>query len=306
MKAGYVYKRKLKKKAISQWKLRYMQISNNSLFYYSSPSDTKALGEIRLISTKVRKIAATDNKPFCLEMTTSNAVYHIATDKENDLLEWIDVIDKIKENIFTKGEEEVVNDNANNNHSNSNGNSAITSSSLSSSSSSLPSSQSLDDKEKKKSINILQKKFATLNRVSKREENIQISVISTSPLASSTSSANNNENEHGHSGAPSVPKPEISPAERMKSKKESVIHEIISTERDYVNDLEIITEQYLKTLEAKKLIRNDQRDAIFGNIDELIPIHSHLLSELEREFDEEDPNFASVFVDFVRSFHHIY
>ena len=52
-------------------------------------------------------------------------------------------------------------------------------------------------------------------------------------------------------------------------------------------------------MESKNLLKAEQKDTLFGNIDDLIPIHQHLFAELEREYDEEDPNFAAVFIDFV-------
>jgi hypothetical protein len=176
----------------------------------------KPLGEIRLISTKVRKITDT-GKPFCLEMTTHNAVYHIATDKEQDLIEWIDVIDRLKENIFTKGGME-------DDHP-----SPVSSPSPLEKHSSNA-NLSNDDKDKKNisSINLVKKKFQTLNRPNKKDDFV-ISVASSPAIITSPS--------------PSLTSPTIAPSdnnEPPKSKKESVIFEIINTERDYVNDLDII------------------------------------------------------------------
>ena len=145
-----------------------------------------------------------------MEMTTSNAVYHIATDKESDLHEWIEVIENIKEQIFVKGDEEGNKD------------------------ASTPSDNTVNpplDKDRKNlSINLMKKKFATLNKPKKSsEEHMTIHALPSfntpappSPVVDDT------------------PKVEIPLAERMKAKKASVLQEIVNTERDYVADLEII------------------------------------------------------------------
>ena len=53
-------------------------------------------------------------------------------------------------------------------------------------------------------------------------------------------------------------------------------------------------------MESYKLLRGDQKDAIFGNFMDLVPIHRNLLNELEIEYANEHPNFASIFEKFVR------
>ena len=79
----------------------------------------------------------------------------------------------------------------------------------------------------------------------------------------------------------------------------AIIKEIIHTERDYVNDLEVLVNFYLKPLETYGILKKDFKDAIFGNVENLVPIHQEFLAKLEEEYTKEDPHFSIPFSEIV-------
>ncbi|TPX30848.1 hypothetical protein SeMB42_g07856 [Synchytrium endobioticum] len=68
---------------------------------------------------------------------------------------------------------------------------------------------------------------------------------------------------------------------KAEKQRQEVIYEAIQTERDYVNDLEIITEIYMKTLRKNKLLRPKDLSVIFSNIETILPMNQELLKLLE-------------------------
>ncbi|KAJ3116908.1 Myosin 10A, isoform D [Phlyctochytrium bullatum] len=79
-------------------------------------------------------------------------------------------------------------------------------------------------------------------------------------------------------GPEAVEKLQISKQER---KRQDVIFEILSTERDYVEDLNIIIEVYIKQLRKTKVIRPKDMSVVFSNIEAMIPVNRELLKSLE-------------------------
>eukprot|EP00842_Homolaphlyctis_polyrhiza_P004851 jgi/Hompol1/5367/HPOL_004431-RA len=63
-------------------------------------------------------------------------------------------------------------------------------------------------------------------------------------------------------------------------KRQEVIYEIISTETDYLDDLDIVCEVYIKQLKRNKLIRPKDMAIIFSNIEQLLPVNMELLKSL--------------------------
>ena len=59
-------------------------------------------------------------------------------------------------------------------------------------------------------------------------------------------------------------------------KRQEVIYEIISTEEDYVRDLEFIIEHYMRPLQKNKLIRDKDLAIIFSNIEQVLPVNQEL------------------------------
>ena len=59
-------------------------------------------------------------------------------------------------------------------------------------------------------------------------------------------------------------------------KRQEVIYEIITTEEDYVRDLEYIVEHYMRPLQKNKLISNKDSAIIFSNIEQVLPVNQEL------------------------------
>lgn len=97
--------------------------------------------------------------------------------------------------------------------------------------------------------------------------------------------------------------PEPTPSETSNepagNPRDAIIKEILYTERDYVKDLEILIQEYLKPLESYGILKKDFKDAIFANVEDLFPIHQEFLAQLEIEFEKEDPLFSRVFIEVV-------
>ena len=77
-KSGYVWKRKKKLAGISNWKLRWLEVSDRMLSYYATPSDMKPIGTIDVSSAGfgVRRMNTNENATeyhYCFELTTSTS-----------------------------------------------------------------------------------------------------------------------------------------------------------------------------------------------------------------------------------------
>lgn len=73
---------------------------------------------------------------------------------------------------------------------------------------------------------------------------------------------------------------------KLEIKRQEVILEIITTESDYVEDLEIICELYLKPLRANKLIRPKDMSIIFSNLEIILGVNQELLKSLDQRQSE--------------------
>jgi hypothetical protein len=60
---------------------------------------------------------------------------------------------------------------------------------------------------------------------------------------------------------------------KQEIKRQEVIYEIICTEADYIHDLEIILELYIRPLQKNKLVRPKDMSIIFSNLEQLIPVN---------------------------------
>ena len=227
------------------------------------------MGEIDLQSTKVRKIRAEDdvhlkdNRKWCMEFQIfsngKETIYHIATESEQELNEWMQHLEPITMNNQATG-------------------STIT-------------APPRPPPKKKTKIG-----FATLKP---KKQNINsVEIGSPSPAYTKPdSSSNMNGNSSPGSGV-SVSSSDTPPS----TPSSSILHEIIETEKDYVNDLRIVRDFYIKTLEEKQLIQKSTKDAIFGNIEELLPIHEQFLTLLTSAYHSPHPDFSDAFELVVRPF----
>jgi hypothetical protein len=76
-------------------------------------------------------------------------------------------------------------------------------------------------------------------------------------------------------------------------KRQEVIFEIITTEEDYVEDLELILNLYIRPLEKNKLIRTKDMSIIFSNIEQVLPVNQELLRSLDEQ-QQRNPVIDSV------------
>lgn len=74
------------------------------------------------------------------------------------------------------------------------------------------------------------------------------------------------------------------PSEAMKQKRQNILSELLTTESNYVKDLESVLEHYRDKLTVSNLPETMHRaEIIFGNLDEIHAFHSTCLyPELER------------------------
>jgi len=241
-KGGQVWKRKKKKKTASAWKQRYFLLKGGKITYYGTVHDVKPLGEINLVVTQIMRINAGKDYKYVFKMTSYDREYHIATETEEDLLQWINMINRVKEHIFEHGLE--LQENI---------------------------AKPKQAKSLKKSV------FGTLGR---KKSN-------TATLAISGSAGNFQSTQNSGNGITGLA---------------AVLDEIVTTERDYVNDLRVVRDLYIKKLEDYGLMQRDQKDAIFGNIEGLIPLHEDLLEKLEKEYKSKTPDFGKVFEEICPNF----
>ncbi|KAI8833753.1 hypothetical protein BC829DRAFT_407635 [Chytridium lagenaria] len=87
-------------------------------------------------------------------------------------------------------------------------------------------------------------------------------------------------------GAEVLDRLQISKQER---KRQEVVFEILSTEKDYVDDLNIIIDVYIKPLKKTKLIRPKDMSVVFSNIEAIAPVNRELLKSFETR-QSESPN----------------
>jgi len=71
-------------------------------------------------------------------------------------------------------------------------------------------------------------------------------------------------------------------------KRQEVIYEMIDTEKDYVNDLSIIIELYIKPLRTNKIIPRTDANILFSNVEQLYGVNQELLSAFEKR-QKENP-----------------
>jgi hypothetical protein len=98
--------------------------------------------------------------------------------------------------------------------------------------------------------------------------------------------------------SPSAPSVSAGPG----GQRAAIIKEIFNTERDYLADLKVITGFYIMRLETFQIMGKSEKDAIFANVEELVPIHEDLVRDLAEETNSEDPCFAHIFISYVHRF----
>uniref|UniRef100_A0A8C0GZX1 DH domain-containing protein n=1 Tax=Chelonoidis abingdonii TaxID=106734 RepID=A0A8C0GZX1_CHEAB len=75
---------------------------------------------------------------------------------------------------------------------------------------------------------------------------------------------------------------------RMMAKRVKIIAELVQTEKDYLNDLELCIREVVQPLRNKQIVRFDV-DGLFSNIESVHQISAKLLSLLEEATADVDP-----------------
>lgn len=92
---------------------------------------------------------------------------------------------------------------------------------------------------------------------------------------SSTSSSSSNFNE------PNPTNTNNNNSEGLTSSiRENIIKEIIQTEKDYCNDLEVLISVYMDPMLSQGIVTEKEHISIFANIKEILAIHLEFLQEL--------------------------
>uniref|UniRef100_A0A452VCL2 Rho guanine nucleotide exchange factor 38 n=2 Tax=Ursus TaxID=9639 RepID=A0A452VCL2_URSMA len=76
--------------------------------------------------------------------------------------------------------------------------------------------------------------------------------------------------------------------QRMMAKRSKIIKELIQTEKDYLNDLELCIREVVQPLRNKQIDRLDV-DSLFSNIESVHQISAKLLSLLEEATTDVEP-----------------
>ncbi|KAJ3055168.1 Myosin 10A, isoform D [Rhizophlyctis rosea] len=74
----------------------------------------------------------------------------------------------------------------------------------------------------------------------------------------------------------------------VEKKRVTAIWELVETERDYVRDLVIIIEHFMKPLADRKILAQKQIETLFMNIPQLLTIHEKFLSRLQAKWSEAE------------------
>ncbi|KNC98059.1 uncharacterized protein SPPG_06473 [Spizellomyces punctatus DAOM BR117] len=93
-----------------------------------------------------------------------------------------------------------------------------------------------------------------------------------------------------------LPKPELM--------RLSAVYELIETEADYVRDLSLMINFHKPQLQETQLLTEEEIQALFSNIDQLVPVNQQLLDRLheKRDTDPFIPEVGDAIVDVSESF----
>lgn len=92
------------------------------------------------------------------------------------------------------------------------------------------------------------------------------------------------------------------PGMTQMDKRKLVLLEIVNTERDYLNDLDLIVEMFVKPMTERQLLKPMEIATIFSNVQELIGINKEFLKLLENSRAEVGADMGAMRVaeDFSR------
>lgn len=108
-----------------------------------------------------------------------------------------------------------------------------------------------------------------------------------------------------------VPQSILDKLDKREKMRQELIYEFIYTERDYVKDLEFMTDFYIMPLRnpANNIIPEREREVfirtVFGGVNDLLRLAKNMSEALTRRQQQQKPvidTFADIFVDFVGGF----
>ncbi|KAI9296940.1 CNH-domain-containing protein [Neoconidiobolus thromboides FSU 785] len=108
--------------------------------------------------------------------------------------------------------------------------------------------------------------------------------------------------------ARTVPKSVLDTTSVKEKKRQEAIYEFIYTEKDFVEDIEILQEFFIKPLLYENIISTEKRDEfieqVFFNISEIHSINHHLMKDLIKRQEEQYvvDQIGDIFLDHVKNF----
>jgi len=96
---------------------------------------------------------------------------------------------------------------------------------------------------------------------------------------------------------------------KMGRMRVNVLNEVVRTERDYITDIGCLVKVFLFPISATNTLKKEDMEAIFSNIEDVVPIHIEFLKKLEEklsEAEEEGMPLHEVAIGdiFIRFFHY--
>jgi hypothetical protein len=82
---------------------------------------------------------------------------------------------------------------------------------------------------------------------------------------------------HAYSGSSIPPTRKMTKEEKLHK----CVAELVGTERTYVKNLNILLQRYLQPMKAESFLKKKDLNALFGNLEEIIPFQSEFLESLE-------------------------
>eukprot|EP01103_Thecamoeba_quadrilineata_P016274 TRINITY_DN5397_c0_g1_i1.p1 TRINITY_DN5397_c0_g1~~TRINITY_DN5397_c0_g1_i1.p1 ORF type:complete len:724 (+),score=162.54 TRINITY_DN5397_c0_g1_i1:74-2245(+) len=86
--------------------------------------------------------------------------------------------------------------------------------------------------------------------------------------------------------------------EKVQTKRANILNEIITTERDYVKDLQLLVNNFLKPMKKFQVIDSVQVGNLFSNVEIILGINTQLLAELEEALTDTKAEDVIVGVTF--------
>ena len=105
---------------------------------------------------------------------------------------------------------------------------------------------------------------------------------------------------------PALPSSDIDPEEqaKMQRMRKHVINEFVTTEKEYIRDLEILTNVFLFPIRATAVITPAEISSVFSNIEDVEPIHKEFYKKLQEKVEASEGQDVLVGDIFHRFFHY--